>query len=748
VGRISLPRRRLVAAIGIIALLGSSSVVAQFAPPGRALITQSIDETQLVTLAGNTREEMNPANDRGPVADDRVLEMYLQLNRAPELQQAMDDLVNQLHDAQSPKYHKWLTADQIEAQYGPAEADIRTVTHWLEAHGFTVNVVYRANGVIDFFGPVGAIREAFHTEIHSLEVNGKAHMANASDPKIPAALAEAVHGVVSLHNFRPHALNRPRPQYTFPCTPATCVFPPFLGSTWYPLVPDDLYTIYDFHPLYAAGITGIGQTIVVVEDSDVYSAADWHTFRTTFGLAKRYPHGSFAQIHPQPSVGSNNASACTDPGLNVNGDDVEATVDAEWASAAAPNAKIVAASCADIATNFNSGVFIALQNVLTGRAPAPAIVSVSYGEGESEGGASFNAYVKSLYEIAVLQGISVFVAAGDGGADGDEADQFAFAATHGINVNGFASTPYNAAVGGTDFSDYYFDQTATYWSATNGKYFNSALSYIPEIPWNASCAGQLFASYNGYDTTYGSNGFCNSEFGEALFGVTAGSGGPSACAQGAPSIPGVVSGTCRGYGKPPYQSLVRGNPQDGVRDLPDVSLFAANGLWDHYYVLCFSDPSNEGYPCVGAPVNWAGGGGTSYSAPIMAGIQALINQATGERQGNPDFVYYALAAFEYDFGGAGQCNATLGNQINPHCIFHDVTLGDNVVNCLPLTNGSGATVGTFNCYIPSGTNGVMSLSNSSYEPAFQAAPDWDFATGLGSVDAYNLVKAWPGSRLR
>jgi hypothetical protein len=231
--------------------------------------------------------------------------------------------------------------------------------------------------------------------------------------------------------------------------------------------------------------------------------------------------------------------------------------------------------------------------------------------------------------------------------------------------------------------------------------------------------------------------------------LVAGSGGPSGCAYGTPSIFGVVGGTCKGYSKPFYQALVRGNPNDGVRDLPDVSLFASNGIWAHFYTVCYSDPTPGyfGLPCVGAPANWGGGGGTSFSTPIMAGIQALANQATGARQGNPNFVYYALAATEYDFGGETPCNASLGNEVNPHCIFHDVTLGDNIVNCLPLTDSNGVTIGTFNCYIPSGINGVMSLSNTSYEPAYTAKPGWDFATGLGSVDAYNLVKAWPGSRL-
>jgi len=104
-----------------------------------------------------------------------------------------------------------------------------------------------------------------------------------------------------------------------------------------------------------------------------------------------------------------------------------------------------------------------------------------------------------------------------------------------------------------------------------------------------------------------------------------------------------VSGSCAGYNKPAWQSIV-GNPADGVRDVPDLSLFAANGLWGHYYVVCYSDTKNGGASCSGAPDTWAGYGGTSVSAPIMAGIQALINQRTASRQGNPNPTYYSIAA--------------------------------------------------------------------------------------------------------
>ena len=210
--------------------------------------------------------------------------------------------------------------------------------------------------------------------------------------------------------------------------------------------------------------------------------------------------------------------------------------------------------------------------------------------------------------------------------------------THGIGVNALASTPYNVAVGGTDFSDTYSRTNGTYWSSGNTSADGSSNSYIPEIPWNDSCASRLLATYLGYATTFGASGFCNSSTGETYFlNNEGGSGGPSACATGTPSNPGVVSGNCAGYPKPSWQAGVVGIPNDGVRDLPDVSLFAGNGLRSHYYVFCYSDPTSGygGAPCTGAPSGWSSAGGTSFATPIMAGIQALANQNAGGRQGNP-----------------------------------------------------------------------------------------------------------------
>ena len=242
------------------------------------------------------------------------------------------------------------------------------------------------------------------------------------------------------------------------------------------------------------------------------------------------------------------------------------------------------------------------------------------------------------------------------------------------------------------------------------------------------------AGFFGFSTTYGNDGFCgsNSATQKKLVAVAAGSGGPSGCASGAPSVQGVVGGTCQGYAKPAWQSGVAGSPDDGVRDIPDVSLFAGDGVWRHYYVTCWSNTRAGGAPCTGDPSGWGGAGGTSFSAPIMAGIQALVNQKAGGAQGNPNYVYYLLAASDAS-----------------NSIFHSITQGDIDVNCGGSQNCYGSTnanpgFGGGRRGPSLGTNGALSVCSDSYVPAYATGTGWNFATGLGSIDAYNLVSNWPG----
>jgi subtilase family serine protease len=724
-----------------VLLLGSASVAAQSAPT--PTIVSPIDETHLVQLTGNTPFEPRAAKDQGRVDDSMLIEgIQLQLKRSPSQEAAAEQLADDVNRPGSPHFHQWLTADQFAERFGVSAEDISTLTDWLTSHGFRVSRPSTSRMVITFSGTAGQIREAFHTEIHAFEVAGRRHFANISDPWIPEALAPAVAGIVSLHDFRP----RPRfvarqagPRYTD--TPANLHL----------VVPADLATIYNIDPLFRAGITGKGQTIAVIEDSDMYTEDDWTAFRKAFGLST-YASGSLVTRHP---------GGCVDPGVNPNLDDFEASVDAEYSTATAPGATIELAACNN--TSATPGVLIALQNLLDER-HTPSIISISYGVCEPQNGQAANAAIKAAYQQAVLEGISVFVATGDtGAADCDFISSTGgtgganAAAVFGIAADGYNTTPYNVSVGGTDFADSYLGTVANYWSATNSATYGSALSYVPEIPWNDSCAGTLASGFFGYGYSYGPLGFCNNPsalapdpalggYPEALQLTWAGGGGPSTCATGTPvggsNGRAVVGGTCRGAPKPWWQ-VAPGNPRDGVRDLPDLSMFAADGYWGHYFVLCYSNPAPGafGVPCVGDPSNWAGGGGTSFGAPMMAGIQALVNQRWRGRQGNPNPVYYALASLQHL--SHANCNATAAGGPARECIFHDITLGDTDVDCVP----------PHNCYDPGNSLstplvGTLSTSNSSFRPAFTAGPGWDFATGLGSVNAANLVNdpiwvIWP-----
>jgi subtilase family serine protease len=687
--------------------------MAQQSIPDRPLITQAIDDRQLVTLAGNTRREARTAAGAAAADTTRFDHMQMLLRRSPAQEKVAETFVDGLSRPGSPSYHHWLTAAEFGKRFGATDVDIQKITTWLRGQGFVVNQVYPNRMMIDFSGNAGQVSRAFHTRIRRFESEGVMHVGNDSDPRIPVALAPAIEGIVSLHDFHPRNARRPRPTTTGSCG----------GDACYAVGPGDLATIYDFNPLFNAGYAGQGQVVAVVESTNLYNNADWSTFRSAFGLTK-YSSGRLQVVHPAPRGGG----ACGNPG--VTGDDGEAALDTEWASAAAPAATIMLASCAS--SGATDGVFTAIHNLVNASAP-PAIISVSYALCEADNGAAENAAFNRIYEQAAAEGISVFVASGDSGAAGCSPGPGE--ALSGIGVNGWGDSRYNVSVGGTDFRDKHDGTSPSFWSANTGAPWSTAKSYIPEIPWNDNCASVFIAQYyGGTNITYGANGFCNNGTGGDFQTLSAGSGGPSRCYSGAPATDDVVSGTCKGYSKPSWQHGVAGIPADGVRDTPDVSFFASNGIWGHAYATCYTDRNGGGGPCTGNPAQWAGnGGGTSYGAPIMAGIQALVNQYKGGPQGNAAPVLYAFGVQQFGTKGNPNCSANLGKRIESDCVFHDVVAGDTDVYC----------GGSSNCFHPSGNFGVLSTVDTAYKPAYKATVGYDLATGLGSVNANNLVKQWP-----
>jgi subtilase family serine protease len=390
------------------------------------------------------------------------------------------------------------------------------------------------------------------------------------------------------------------------------------------------------------------------------------------------------------------------------------------------------ASCSD---QNEPGYLIALQNYLNENITGQ-IMSISYGICERTLGISGNSVVNATYQQAAAQGFSVFAATGDGGPAGCDWDIYNYA-VNGIAVSGYASSPYVVAVGGTNFADWVLDpygSTNTYWYAQNGQNgykYGSAISYIPEMVWNASCGNLALAMYYGYKRTYGQGEFCNVNFENGTFiTLDAGSGGPSSCALPAPSGSG-----CVGYPKPHWQNGILGNPVDVVRDVPDVSILSSGTEWGHQFAYCQNENGN--FSC---PSTWSLSGGTSFSAPIFAGIQAVIDQNIGEQVGNPNQVYYAIAKAEYGAQGNSNClstQATAGN----NCAFYDVSDvkahmdSTNVVPC----EGNDAP----DCLFDGETIGVLSTSTTTYQPAYASQQGWDFTTGIGTPNVTNLIDAWP-----
>ncbi len=541
-----------------------------------------------------------------------------------------------------------------------------------------------------------------------------------SDPSIPAALEPVVIGPAALHDFVPThqsvlggLVKRDRKTGVITSVDASesGLSPQltYTGAGSNPhedITPYDFATIYNLLPLWNAGIDGAGVKIAIAGVSDI-EQSDLNTFRSSFGL----PPMTLETIHDG-----------ADPGI-VPGGTIENTADVEWSGAAAKNAQIVLVTA--------SAPGLSMQYIIDNKT-AP-IMSASYGECESELGTAGNSAFNGIYKQGAAEGISIFISSGDQGATGcDKSGQAGPAyATQGLQVNGLASSPYVTGVGGTDFNWYYKSDLSTYWNASQNSQGATAKGYIPELPWDPTCTSQwLLTNYN-YPNALTLCGDIIGSIGgglDPIVYIEGGSGGRSSCTTNSGTTPQTCGG---GYAKPAWQAGVTGIPNDGKRDVPDVSLFAAGG-WEptpanldgSAYLVClaaaspqgcdYSDPSYIIYQEIG---------GTSLSSPAMAGIMAMVVQKMGGKgQGLANTVLYKLAGKE-NYAGCDSDSVAAGNG----CVFYDITKGTNAMVC---------QTDSVDCNNPSGL-GPLGISSG-----YNSGVGYDQTTGLGSVNAKNLVYGW------
>ena len=681
--------------VGVSLLCGAQSI--------HPSSVQQVDESRLTTLAGNIHPLARREFDRGSVVQELPLRrMLLVMKRSNAQESALRQLLDDQQNRHSPSYHRWISPEEFGRQFGASEEALQSVTEWLASHGLHVDRVSNGRGIVEFSGSAAQMEEAFHASLHQYSINGVRYFANQKDPQIPADLSRSIAGIDSLNNFprKPQSvvfgtfsksrtssrLHTIKSQFTFPggCDQ---------DNNCYAMAPYDFATIYNLLPLWNSGTQGSGQSIAIVGQSNI-NIQDVRDFRSIFGLPINDPQIILNGPDPGPTA-----------------DETEADLDVEWSGAAAPQASIK--FVVSETTETTAGIDLSAEYIIDNN--LSPVMSESYGECELALGTGGNQFYNALWEQAAAQGITVVVSSGDSGSSGcDRTVGFPQPAQYGLAVNGIGSTPFNVSVGGTDFFDLL--NPLTYWNPSSDPVTQSSVkSYIPEIAWNDSCTNTPVLSALGFSTDAETD--CNDPRLVFQVDTIGGGAGVSNCTISTQQ-PGSCSG---GYSKPAWQ-VGAGVPVDGKRDTPDLSLFAGDGFDGNFYVVCQSDitrsPScDANYPYA----DFLGVGGTSASAPSFAGIMALVNEATGSRQGVANYVLYKLASGQTASG----CNSSTGS--NSNCIFNDITSGTSAMPCSP---------GSPNC--------AVTVSGHSYGilSGFSTTTAYDASTGLGSVNASNLVSAW------
>jgi subtilase family serine protease len=668
--------------------------------------------SEVTPLKGQTHPMDRAAVDLGEApASMPTGRMVLWLRRSAEQQAQLSQFLSRAQKAGSAGYRHWLTPETYGAAYGISDHDLATVEQWLQTNGLTVERVSAARNAIQFSGTAGALSSAFHTSIHSYLVGRQKHFSNATDPEIPTALAPVIAGVSPMNDFRAKPLHVSGKAAHYDAASGR-LQPGMTGgdaNSGYSLyvTPADASIIYDtpnqnFNPAATQTMDGTGVTIGILGYSAL-AMADVQNYRTAF-----LPASEAGNLPKQILDGG------VDPGVIDGSDATESLLDVEVAGGLAPGAGINYYYAAS--TDLSDGLILAGLRALEEN--KVNILSVSYGECEADLGVGGNLTWEELWQQAAAQGITVSVSTGDSGSgscDGDTANK-PTEASRGLSVSGLASTPYNIAVGGTDFYSLAGNFSAYVNTATAGNYpyYATALGYIPENPWNDSSTvvGNSFTdnlpTYNALEQT----------------NIIAGGGGLSSVAvcQGYLNSDGSCSQSLSGYTQPPFQTGFQ--QVSPVRSIPDVALLSGNGFYGASWIICSDSTVDQGGGSyTDCPVDGNGHlvdggniglvGGTSAAAPAFAGMLAMISQSQGgARLGQADAVLYNLAQ---DY------NPSSTSPGKYQRAFHDIAIGNNSVYC---------------------ASGSLNCDSTNFLEGYNATPSYDMASGLGSVDLSQLLSLW------
>lgn len=591
--------------------------------------------SQSVKIAGNIAPEATTSAPVGEADPARVLNLSIEFK--PRHQKEIDQLIAEQQDPSSPHFRQWLTPQEYTRRFGPTPADFEAVAGWLTQSGFTVTSGSPADGLIRFTGNVATAERAFNTKIMTFGDGSK--FANTTEPEVPAALANRVGEVLGLQN-----LGKLEPVYSGSRIHRGI---PLGKPAARPTSMKQSTKQSGLSPAWAwAHLGGTGFTFA---PEDFYIFYDENTLLGDGinGTSAGDCIGIFADGNIFDDILTVFTSDPADLGFSITpialttvlaeGSDpgVIAGVDVEaYLDIEWSHAVAPGASTMLYVADPNSFTYEQNLQDAIGRAVTDnkcGAINISYDDC-GQPAAFYTSTMGPIFEKAALQGQSVFVSSGDHGVDTCDLGT--------PNVNELSANPNTTSVGGTEF-------TPTFNPVTG-----NVEGVVSEGVWNDNTLAS--ADEN-----------------------TAGGGGVSQ-----------VFTTKPGFQKGP------GVPNDGKRDLPDVSMIASA---DHPGVLIIVDDDSGPSPVDTATAIQEGG--TSLAAPVWAGISRLIQQKIGKRPGPLNWIIYKMA-------GAPAGEAAAG--------FRDVRTGNNT-------------------FIDSSTVTVTGYS---------AGPGYDLASGWGTVDVTDFVNAY------
>lgn len=587
-----------------------------------------VDMGPLITHSGST-----------PIS----ITMSLRLRSADQA----ESLMNALYTPGNSQFHRFLSVDEFSARFAPLQSDVAKVTAQLAA--YKLSAVRTSATTLRVTGLPADMERAFAVSLHSYQVAahgtapGYTFQAPLSHPTIPSEMSAAVGGVAGLDtrpSYRPLHRSAVKPvALTRPSASAGATADPF-GE----LTVADFASLYDVTPLYQHGITGKGRTLGIVTLAS-FTPSDAFAYWKALGLSVSSSRIHVVDIDGGPGAPSDASGS------------IETTLDVEQSGGIAPGARIIVYQ----APNTNQGFVDAFVAAIEGNSAESVSVSWGFWEwfqnlenspvtdpltGQTVG---LDQAFHELFVRAAIQGQSLFAASGDGGAYDINNDYGCNPETTGkgqtpcsltLSVDNPASDPAITAAGGTTLPGV---QEYCLNSACTPPYYT--INLPRERVWGWDYLDGLCAALGAPDPI-------------ACGTFPGGSGGGVSILFGVPSYQDELAGVQRSQA---HQSFVYGGTDFfdlpahyAGRNVPDTSF---NADPETGYVIVYTS-SSTGF---GADTFY---GGTSFVAPQLNGVTALLGQSLDSRIGLLNYPLYSLAQGRKGYTGS-------------HPSLHAITDGDN-----------------------------------------------------------------------